>query len=221
MKNFIKGCSRAVGIVAGFLPIAMSFGAVAIQSGLSQAQTAVMSMWVFAGASQFIVVEGIEQNLDALSLILTIWLINLRHIPMSLAAQKRYGRFGKIKHLLLCYGLVDETFVLESSEKPQSFAYYLGLHLCCWTAWVIGTIIGASFGELLPENWLKFALPGLFLCLLVDLVRQRWCREMALLLGIGTLLILTTQSFGSTGILLSIIAIAIAASQLLPQEDLL
>jgi 4-azaleucine resistance transporter AzlC len=221
MKDFIKGCSAAVGIVAGFLPIAMSFGAVAIQSGLSQAQTAVMSMWVFAGASQFSAVEGIRQNLDTLSLILTIWLINLRHIPMSLAAQQRYGRFGKIKHLLLCYGLVDETFALESSEKPQSFAYYFGLHLCCWTAWVIGTVIGASFGELLPENWLKFALPGLFLCMLVDIVRQRWCREMAILLGISITLVLATQSLASTGILLSIIVIAIAASQLLPQQNAL
>jgi predicted branched-subunit amino acid permease len=122
---------------------------------------------------------------------------------------------------LLCYGLVDETFALESSEQPQSFAYYLGLHLCCWTAWVIGSVLGASFGEVLPENWLKFALPSLFLCLLVDLVRHRWCREMALVLGVGIALILTTQSLGSTGILLSIIAIAIAASQLLPQEELL
>ncbi len=28
MKEFLQGCSRALGIVAGFLPIAMSFGAI-------------------------------------------------------------------------------------------------------------------------------------------------------------------------------------------------
>lgn len=212
MKDFLRGMSRAVGIVAGFLPIAVSFGAIALQSGLSGFATLAMSIWIFAGASQFAALEAINQGLPWFSIVLTVWIINLRHIPMSFAIQKLYGRFSRVRQLILCHGLVDEAFALETSESPQPFSYYLGLHLACWVAWVGGTWLGGQFGQVVPERWLHFALPALFLCLLVNAVRGIWSRETVLVLGLGVALVLMTQPLGSVGILISILAIALIAS---------
>ncbi|MDI9636303.1 AzlC family ABC transporter permease [Geitlerinema splendidum] len=106
MKEFLQGCSRALGIVAGFVPIAMSFGALAVQSGVSAAATVGMSIWIFAGASQFAAVEAFRQDLSGLSIVLTIFIINLRHIPMSLAAQKLYGKFNRWQQCLLAQGMI-------------------------------------------------------------------------------------------------------------------
>lgn len=216
MQDFFRGMGRSLGIVAGFLPIAMSFGAIATQTGLSTTATGFMSLWVFAGASQFAAIEAIRQDLPWLSIILTILIVNLRHIPMSFAAQPLYHRFGRVRHWVLCHGLLDETFALEVSESPQPFLYYLGMHLCCWAAWVAGTWVGCQFGLLLPERWLQFALPALFLYLLVDNIRQRWNHQTAIVLSAGIAIVLATQSFGSTGILIALIGTAMVAAIVQP-----
>jgi 4-azaleucine resistance transporter AzlC len=214
MKEFLQGMIRAVGIVVGFFPIAMSFGALAVQSGVSEQAAVGMSAWVFAGASQFAAIEAIRQDLSGLSIVLSILLINLRHIPMSLVAQKNYRPAGWLGQAVLSHGIVDESFALEMSEQRRSFSYYLGLHLCCWAAWVLGTWMGCWVGVQVPERWLQFALPALFLYLLCNALRQQWSREILIALGIGIALVLVTQSWGATGILISIIAIAAIATYL-------
>lgn len=226
MKEFARGVGSALGIVAGFLPIAMSYGAVAIQAGISEPATVGMSIWLYAGASQFALVEGVRQQLSGLSILLTVLVMNLRHIPMSLASRQLYARFGR-KQWLLYFGLVDETFAVESTWEPQSFSYYLGLHTSCWVAWVAGSWMGSQVGLLLPELWLRFALPGLFICLLMSSIRRQNSqpltdephrrqvrRETLILIAFGIALTLMTQTLGSTGLLMAILGVAIAASLL-------
>jgi len=127
MREFLRGGVRALGIVAGFLPTAVSFGAIAIQTKLSVAATLGLSAWVFAGASQFAAVEGLRQGVAALSIVITVitvLVINLRHLPMSVAiARHRYAQFSIWQRWLLCHGLVDEVFALEMSDPPCPFAY--------------------------------------------------------------------------------------------------
>lgn len=212
MKDFLRGMSRALPIVAGFLPIAMSFGAVSIQTGLSQSATVGMSVCVFAGASQFAAIEAVRQQLSEWSIVLTMLVINLRHIAMSLAARKIYNRFSLAKQLWLFHGLIDETFALELSEELRPFSYYIGMHFCCWAAWVIGTWLGCQLGVQIPEKWLVFALPGLFLCLLTNNIISYQSREILLVLAVGIALVLVTKSLGSFGILLSIITVAVVAA---------
>lgn len=218
MNDFLRGAVRALGIVAGFFPIAISFGAIALQAGVSPLETLGMSVWIFAGASQFAVIEAIRQQLPWFSIVVTVLIINLRHLPMSLSIYDRYSKFGRWQHFVLCHGLVDETFALESSDPPRSFIYYLGMHLTCWLAWIAGTWVGCQFGAWVPDRWLAFALPALFVCLLVNSVRQSWSRAMLYLVAIGTALTVVTHSLGSTGMLISIIGIAIAASLLSPSN---
>jgi 4-azaleucine resistance transporter AzlC len=212
MKDFLQGMSRALPVVAGFLPIAMSFGAVSMQAGLSQSATVGMSVWVLAGTAQFAAIEGIRQQLSEWSIVLTMLVINLRHIAMSLAARKIYSRFSLAKQILLFHGLLDETFALELSEELRPFSYYIGMHLCCWAAWVIGTWLGCQLGVQIPAKWLVFALPGLFLCLLTNSVKSYGHWQILMVLAVGIALVLATKNLGSFGILLSIIGVAVVAA---------
>lgn len=212
MKDFLRGISRVLGVIAGFFPIAMSFGALSVQAGLSIAATVGMSMGVYAGASQFAALEGIRQDLPWLSIVVTVLIINLRHIPMSLSAHRVYRRFGKGQQWILSHGLIDETFALEALEEPQPFPYYLGMHLGCWAAWVAGTWLGCLIGMQVPDRWLQFALPALFLCLLTDSIRHRWRRELAIVIGAGIAIALVVQPFGSTGMLIAILVVTAIAS---------
>jgi 4-azaleucine resistance transporter AzlC len=219
MKEFFRGISRALGVGVGYLPIAMSFGAVSIQSGLSDTAAVGMSLWVYAGAAQFAALEGVRQNLSWLSIVLTMLLMNLRHIPMSLATKGIFSDFSRGQQLVLFHGLTDEAFALDLSDKPRgqsqpkaSLPYYVGIHLFCWASWVIGTWLGCKLGSLLPERWLQFALPSLFLYLLSDGMSRYWSRDVLVLLGVGIALVLATQQLGAFGVLMSIIGVAALAS---------
>jgi 4-azaleucine resistance transporter AzlC len=213
MREFLRGGVRALGIVAGFLPTAVSFGAIAIQTKLSVAATLGLSAWVFAGASQFAAVEGLRQGVAALSIVITVLVINLRHLPMSVAiARHRYAQFSTWQRWLLCHGLVDEVFALEMSDPPRPFAYYLGMHGCCWAAWVAGTWLGCVVGLQIPERWLTFALPALFIDLLVRAVRQLRHPNRWIVLMLSLILAVASIPLGSTGLLVSILGIAAIAT---------
>lgn len=174
LKDLGQGAMAGAGIVAGFLPISVGFGALTLQTGISLGSTMGLSLWLFAGASQFALLEALMQGLSTGAALVTVVIINLRHLPMSLVAQRRYGHLPRWQQWLLCQGLVDETFALESGLKQQrGFGFFLGLHLACWGAWNLGTILGYQFGAFLPERWLRFALPGLFFCLLLGNLRGR------------------------------------------------
>lgn len=218
MKAFVKdlgaGLGASLGIVAGFLPIAMSFGALTLQAGVSLGSTLGFSAWLFAGASQFALLESLSQTLSTWAALVTVVVINLRHVPMSLVAQRRYGHLPRWQQALLYHGLVDETFSLELADPgPRRFGFYLGLHVACWGAWSLGTLLGYEFGVFLPERWLRFALPGLFLCLLWGNVGDRPSRSTwAILIG-GAGLTWGLRSLQSVGLLLAILLITLAASR--------
>lgn len=218
MREFLRGGTRALGIVAGFLPTAVSFGAIAIQARLSVEATLGMSAWIFAGASQFAAVEGLRQGLAALSIGITVLVMNLRHVPMSLAiARHRYAQFPTWQRWLLCHGLVDEVFALEMSDPQRPFAYYLGMHCCCWGAWVAGTWLGCVVGLQIPERWLTFALPALFIYLLVNAIRQLRHPNRWIVLALSLILALGSTTLGSTGLLVSILGIAAIATLGMPE----
>lgn len=220
MQEFFRGGLRAVGIVLGFLPTAISFGAIAVQAGVPHGGAIAMSVWIFAGASQFAAIEAIRQNLSWLSIVLTILIVNLRHIPMSLAASRMvYSRFPRWQRWLLAHGLIDETFALELSEDPHPFSYYWGMHLACWTSWVAGTWIGSQVGMQIPERWLQFALPSLFLYLLINAIQAVQGRAIWTVLAAGVALTLATARFGSTGVFVAILGVAVLATSLLKQPD--
>jgi 4-azaleucine resistance transporter AzlC len=215
MHDFFKGIYRALGVGVGYFPVAMSFGALATQVGLSVPGAVTMSVWVYAGAAQFAALEGIKQDLFWASIVLTMLLINLRHIPMSLASSRIFGRFGRKERLFLAHGLTDEAFALDVTDKPRSQFYYLGIHFLCWLSWISGTWLGCQIGAKLPVQWLSFALPSLFICLLVDSIGDRLRREwLVVALGVG--LVLVTQDWGTLGFLLSILGVTVVAA-LLPK----
>ncbi|MES1022001.1 AzlC family ABC transporter permease [Gloeocapsa sp. BRSZ] len=211
MQEFLKGVNRALGVGIGYVPIAISFGALATRSGLSDTAAVFMSVWVYAGAAQFAALEGIRQNLSWLSIVLTMLLMNLRHMPMSLAINPVFNRFNRKQQLFLAHGLTDEAFALDVSDKPQSWHYYTGIHLFCWLSWILGTWIGCQLGQQIPAQWLQFALPSLFICLLTDNIKT-WNQQTILTILTGIVLVIILQNIGTLGILVSILTVAAVAT---------
>lgn len=122
----------ALPIVFGYVPIGLAFGALARQIGLSLWQIGLMSALVYAGSSQFIAVSLLGAGAGLLTIIVTTFLVNLRHLLMSSALSPYLPRLNGHFLALLAFGVTDETFALNITRlRARSLTRHdiLGVHL--------------------------------------------------------------------------------------------
>jgi len=170
--QFREGMKAALPIVLGYLPVGVAFGLLARNAGLTPSEVGLMSLLVYAGASQFLAIEMIFKGMTWLPIVVATFFINLRHFLMSsnLSLYFRNTRFPLLG--FLSAQLTDESFGVAISNLPKvknNAPYLFGLQITSHFAWVIGSIGGALFGPFIKisEYGLPFALPSLFICLLV------------------------------------------------------
>lgn len=167
------GVKRATPIVLGYIPIGFAYGVLAGKSGLSDANTIIMSLIVFAGSAQFIAVGLFASGTGPAAVILTTFIVNLRHLLMA-ASLAPYLKGWKKRHLaLFSYELTDETFALHSAAATRLAdckVEALTLNLTAQISWVFGTILGVVaaglIGDVKPFG-LDYALAAMFIGLLV------------------------------------------------------
>ncbi len=165
-------------ICLGYFPIGMALGLLARQSGLTPFDIGLMSLLVFAGSAQFIAVAMIGEDASALSIILTTFVVNFRHLLMSSSlAPQLYG----VHRGFLClfaYGVTDESYAVNTTRFRQGGWdrwRALVLHHTANTTWFVATLTGALAGSLVPQGafGVDFALPAMFLALLVYQLQNR------------------------------------------------
>lgn len=186
MKWVLRGLIASLSIGAGYLPIAISFGLIATKSGLSPSAAILVSVAIFAGASQFVLVSLLISGASFLSALATVLLMNARHLFYGPALMRKFSmKEPRLPLFLMAVGLTDEVFATSMAKvdkinvESREF-WYLGLQFGAYVAWVAGTMLGALSGayfEHLPkiaQYSLNFVLPALFLALLLDLVSRAW-----------------------------------------------
>ncbi|MEW6726442.1 MAG: AzlC family ABC transporter permease [Bacillota bacterium] len=188
-EEFRHGVGKAVPIMLGYVALAIAYGVLAREAGLTLWETMAMSTFVYAGASQFIATGMFAAAMDPWTIIATTFLVNLRHILMS-ASLVRYVRKLRFFDLaLLGTGITDETFALNSTEYAQRQRHHFfmyGTNLASYLAWNTGSLIGALSGTIVPgldRLPLDFALPAMFISLLVVQVKDRLLLGTALIAG--------------------------------------
>ena len=81
--EFWRGAQDTLPLILGAIPFGVLFGALAMSAGMTVAATLGMSLLVFAGASQFVVVGLIAQGATVAVIVLTTFIVNLRHALYS------------------------------------------------------------------------------------------------------------------------------------------
>ena len=82
-KDILRGLKTAFPIALGYLPLGMAFGILAAQQGLTALDVFFLSFLVYAGSAQFIASAMISSGAASAAIILTTFLVNLRHLLMS------------------------------------------------------------------------------------------------------------------------------------------
>lgn len=174
--RFLFGARAGIPVVLGFIPVGIAFGVMARQAGFSTAEACLMSLSVYAGASEMMAVGMYAQGAGILAIILATFFLNLRHIIMSTCVFNRMSTSKRIQRLLAAFGVTDESFAIYTTipQKQCTPAFFFGIIIVTYSSWNIGTLIGAVASDFLPAivtASLGIALYAMFIGLLMPGLR--------------------------------------------------
>ena len=145
---FWMGFKDTLPLVIGAIPFGIIFGALSINTGLSVGETISMSIFVFAGSSQFIAVELLGNFANGWVIVFTTFVVNLRHALYS-ATLAPYLKNLSLKWLVpLSFWLTDETFVVVIQKFKAKMTedkypwYFLGSAIFMYSNWQLSTLVG-------------------------------------------------------------------------------
>ena len=167
----------ALAVAGAISVVGMSFGAIAVASGLAWWMPSALSLLVFAGGSQFMVVGVVAAGGGVLAAVLGALLLNARHLPFGLAIGDIMGR-GRLARAVGAHFMIDESvaFTLAQKDPARARAVFWFLGTTAFVVWNAGTVIGAAAGQVIgdPDVFgLDAAFPAALLALLLPALRHR------------------------------------------------
>ncbi|MBN1304489.1 MAG: AzlC family ABC transporter permease [Anaerolineales bacterium] len=197
LRAFLDGIQAQLPLLIGVLPFGMIYGALALNAGLSRAAAQGMSSIVFAGSAQFITTQLIRDAVPGLIIVLTIVVVNLRHMLYSASIAPYLRKLPMRWKALLAYLLTDEAYATvithyEEQQTPFSHWYFLGAGLIMWLSWQVSTGIGVFLGTEIPAGWsLDFFIPLVFIALVMPTLKDQPSISAALSAGLVAVLAYT------------------------------
>ncbi|MGP4076486.1 AzlC family ABC transporter permease [Halobacillus sp. K22] len=177
-----RGMLAGSPIMLGYLPIALTYGVLASQSGMSLSELTLMSLLVFAGAAQFLAVGMLASGTGIFEIVVATFVLNFRHFVMSLSFVNRLKKIALRAKLPMTLGLTDETFTVSAlyrkEAKEENSAYFFSaLIITAYVSWVGGSFLGGVLGDVMPERLsesMGVALYAMFIGLLVPSVKKHY-----------------------------------------------
>lgn len=180
--ELIAGAKATVPLIVGAIPFGIIFGTLAEPSGLSVAGALAMSLFVFAGSSQFIALGLLSAGAALPIIIATTFVVNLRHMLYAANLVPKVRHLPQRWRALMAFGLTDETFAAVSNRYllqdniQHAHWFYLGSFLAMYGNWVLCTALGVGLGELFPDMtaWgLDFAMSVTFIGMVIPHLKTK------------------------------------------------
>ena len=180
--EFINGAKATIPMIIGAIPFGVIFGTLAESSGLSYLGAMAMSLFVFAGSSQFIALGLLATGVGPVIIIATTLVVNLRHLLYATALVDKVSHLSHGWRALLAFGLTDESFAavnsryLDDTDTSCAHWFFLGSIAAMYGNWQLCTWLGIGLGELFPDmtDWgLDFAMSVTFLGMIIPYLRNK------------------------------------------------
>jgi predicted branched-subunit amino acid permease len=182
-------------MLVGVVPFGLVAGAGPVTDGLGAGAAIGFSTIVFAGASQLAAIDVLHDGGSAFLAALAAWTINLRIVLYSASLAPHLATERLRTRLGIAYLLTDQAYVVSISrwtgddDPERRVPYYVGAGLCLWLSWQLSTIAGTLIGTSVPEDVpLEFAVPLVFLVLLLPAINTRPAAVAATVGGVGAVL---------------------------------
>lgn len=177
-SDIIAGFFAGLPICLGYVPLGLTLGVLGQKAGLSPVEMGVMSVFVFAGSAQFIAVAMIMESASPLSIVMTTFIVNLRHLLMSSSLSLKVKGENSITLSAFAHTVTDESFVVNMDKFNQgewTIRKAMAVNYTAYSAWFLSTVTGTISGQYIAENafGMDYALTAMFICLLVFQLHSR------------------------------------------------
>ncbi len=162
-----------VPVLTGYLFLGAGFGILLSEAGYGPGWALLMSVCVYAGSGQYLLVSLLTSGASLLSNAIATLLVNARHLFYGISLIDTYKNAGKKKPYMI-FGLTDETYSLVTQAKlPEgvdrtAYCFWVTLFDQCY--WILGCTLGNLAGYLLPIDFtgVSFVLTALFVTMFVE-----------------------------------------------------
>jgi 4-azaleucine resistance transporter AzlC len=181
-SEFLSGVRDELPILLGVIPFGMIYGALAVGAGLPPNAALAMSSIVFAGSSQFIATQLIGGGTPGIVVVLTAFVVNLRHVLYSASVAPYVKPLRPVWKWVLAYLLTDEAYAVtiahyhKDADPARKHWYFLGAGLTLWASWQASTAAGVVLRTQVevPASWaLDFTLALTFIAIVVPALKDR------------------------------------------------
>ena len=177
-KVFLKGIMDVSPLMIPVVPFGLIFGVLAIDIGFSPLETMGMSLIIFGGASQIVLLQLFSGGASSLVIISSVGAVNSRHLLYGAVVSEHLSDLKLIWKIIISYFLIDQAFAisneyLKKNKQSNKYFHLVGGGATCWVIWQSTTFLGIVLGEAIPDKLgLSFAVPLTFLALLVNDFRK-------------------------------------------------
>jgi len=157
--------------------VGLSFGAITVGSGLPLWLPVLMSVVVFAGASQFLFVGIVAAGGNPVAAVAAGLLVNSRHLPFGFAVADLLSG-SRSRWLAGSHVMIDESvaFALAQRGTGRSRSAFWACGLALFVCWNLGVLLGAFGGSAVTDTaafGLDAAFPAVLLALVLPSLRER------------------------------------------------
>ena len=177
-KIFLKGITDVSPLMIPVVPFGLIFGILSIDIGFSPLATMGMSLIIFGGASQIILLQLFSGGASSLVIISSVGAVNSRHLLYGAVVSEHVSDLKLIWKIIISYFLIDQAFAVSNqyfkkNKEKNRYFHLIGAGFTCWIIWQSTTFLGIILGAAIPEKLgLSFAIPLTFLAILINDLRK-------------------------------------------------
>ena len=163
---------KSLPIMCSYFFLGAAYGIMMEETGFPWYVALLLSMTVYTGAFQFVLITFLSTGASLLTIAITALLMNSRQSFYSLTFLNDFKRMGKRK-LYMIHSLTDETYAvnctLELPRKDKEDTMF-GVALLSHCYWMAATVAGAVLGQLIPFELegIDFCMTALFVIIFMD-----------------------------------------------------
>lgn len=175
MRAFGLGALHVLPLCLAVIPWGILAGSMAVDAGLTFAQSVGMSAIIFAGAAQLVTLGLVVSGAGMLTIIVSVFFITAQHLLYGLTLRPHVAHLKWYQRIIIGFLLTDELFAVSAQPKVKlTPAYMIGAGLCFYLAWVAVSIVGiimASQVSDLSRYHLDFSIVATLLAIVIPLIK--------------------------------------------------
>jgi 4-azaleucine resistance transporter AzlC len=177
--GLVRGVRECVPLLVGVTPFGLVCGIAAQGAGLSALESALMSLTVYAGSAQLVVLGNWGHPAPVAAATLAAFVVNLRLALMGPVLSPWLDRLRGWRLWGSLFVMADQNWAQALSTMNsggRDAAVLLGSGLLMWAWWLVTCVTGHAMGAALrlpPGHPLFFAALAVFIAMLANMWRGR------------------------------------------------